>query len=223
MAGLGMLPFALAMLVFPQVARRLSTRLDSRRLLSIGLAVVALGNLAMVFVAAQPGLPALVLAMALLGTGGGLLNGETQKAIMGTVPPHRAGMASGISTTARFTGILMGFAGLGAVLAGTTRSALQQAMPAAHLPLDAQLVDRIVAGDLQRALQAYPADVAATVTGIARMAYQQGFAQAFLVAGVAAALAALLVWLGMRRTDTAAGTRTGDDAQRAPAMRVGMR
>ncbi|WMJ68957.1 MFS transporter [Stenotrophomonas sp. 24(2023)] len=199
-AGLGMLPFALAMLVFPQVARRLSARMDSRALLSLGLAVVALGNLAMVAAATRPALPMLMLAMALLGTGGGLLNGETQKAIMGTVPPHRAGMASGISTTARFSGILIGFSGLGAVLAGTTRHVVEQAMPAAHLPVDARLIDHIVAGDLQRALQAYPADVAATVSGIARSGYQHGFAQAFLVAGIAAALAALLVWTSMRRT-----------------------
>ena len=61
--------------------------------------------------------------MAILGTGGGLLNGETQKAIMGTVPPERAGMASGISTTSRFCGILLGFTGIGAVVAsGVQRS-----------------------------------------------------------------------------------------------------
>jgi hypothetical protein len=51
-----------------------------------------------------------ILGMAILGSGGGLLNGETQNAIMGSVPRDRAGMASGISTTARFSGILLGFA-----------------------------------------------------------------------------------------------------------------
>jgi hypothetical protein len=42
---------------------------------------------------------------------------------MGTIPPERAGMASGISTTSRFCGILLGFAGIGAVLASSMRSA----------------------------------------------------------------------------------------------------
>jgi hypothetical protein len=59
-----------------------------------------------------------------LGAGGVSLNGETQKAIMGAVPRHRARMASGINTTARFSGILLGFAGLSAVLAVRAREKL---------------------------------------------------------------------------------------------------
>lgn len=69
----------------------------------------------------NPAAPARV-SMAVLSSGGGLLNGETQKAIMSVMPPERAGMASGISTTARFSGILLGFATLGAVLSSQVRA-----------------------------------------------------------------------------------------------------
>jgi hypothetical protein len=198
-AGAGMLPFALAMSIFPQVGRRLSPYLGSARILALGLGIVALGNLAMMYAARQQGEMALVLGMATLGAGGGLLNGETQKAIMGTVPRHRAGMASGISTTARFSGILLGFAGLGAVLAGGARSALEQAMPAAHLRIEPAVVDSIVAGDLERAVAAYPGNLAPAVAAIARHSYSMGFSCAFLAAAAVAATSTAIVLLTMRR------------------------
>ena len=114
-AGLAMLPFSLAMLVFPRVARALHQRpgLSNLQLLVLGLAAVALGNAVLAWAAPGRSGGLLGLGMALLGAGGGLMNGETQRAIMGQLPPQRAGMASGISTTARFSGVLLGFSALG--------------------------------------------------------------------------------------------------------------
>lgn len=43
---------------------------------------------------------------------------------MSVVPRERAGMASGISTTSRFSGILLGFATLSGVLATSVRATL---------------------------------------------------------------------------------------------------
>ncbi|WP_454840384.1 MULTISPECIES: MFS transporter [Pseudomonas] len=208
-AGIGMLPFALAMLIFPQVGRRLSPYLDSSRILTLGLAIVALGNLTMMFAARQPGELLLIVGMAILGTGGGLLNGETQKAIMGTVPRHRAGMASGISTTSRFSGILLGFAGLGAVLASGVRSALEQAMAAERLPVEPGFVDSIAAGDLERAVGAYPPDLAATITSLAQHGYSAGFSHAFLTAAIIALASAVVVFVTMRRREIGTDCQVG--------------
>jgi EmrB/QacA subfamily drug resistance transporter len=214
-AGVGMLPFALAMLVFPQVGRRLSPWLDGPGVLTLGLGIVALGNVIMAYAAQQAGQGMVITGMALLGTGGGLLNGETQKAIMGTVPPHRAGMASGVSTTARFSGILLGFASLGAVLAsnvGTSiRMALQapairHALEAAHIHVQENFAGRVVAGDLEGATATYPANVARALSGIARDAYAHGFSRAFMLAAAVAAACAIAVLLTMRAT-AASGTR----------------
>ncbi len=85
-------------------------------MLVLGLAVVATGDALTSWGAHLSGWP-VVSRDGVLGSGGGLLNGETQKAIMGTVARDRAGMASGISTTSRFSGILLGFAVLSGVLA----------------------------------------------------------------------------------------------------------
>lgn len=198
-AAMAMLPFGLAMLFFPQVGRRLSSRLNSAGILTLGLGVVALGNFIMIYAARQHGEAASIIGMCTLGMGGGLLNGETQKAIMGTIPPHRAGMASGISTTSRFSGILLGFAGLGAVLASNARSALEHAMPAARLTTEAGFVDNVVAGDLDRAVTAYPASLAATVAAIARNGYSIGFSHAFLAAALLAGGSAAAVFVSMKK------------------------
>jgi EmrB/QacA subfamily drug resistance transporter len=200
-AGVGMLPFAIAMLVLPQVGRKLATYMQSYQILTLGLAIVGIGNLVMMYAAKGHGGITLIVGMAILGSGGGLLNGETQKAIMGTVPRHRAGMASGISTTARFSGILLGFAGLGAVLASGVRAAIQDGMQQAQLPVARGVVDHVVAGDFDRALGMYQHGMSATLAHIAQDSHRRGFASAFLVAAVAAALAATLVYVLMKPAD----------------------
>jgi EmrB/QacA subfamily drug resistance transporter len=198
-AGAGMLPFALAMLLLPQFGRKLAAYMDSRRILTLGLAVVACGNLAMMMAARSASHAWLIAAMAMLGSGGGLLNGETQKAIMGTVPRERAGMASGISTTSRFTGILLGFSGLGAVLAEGVRGALADQMSRMHVPSVAGFAERVMAGDFARAFTLYPPALTGALTHIARSSYGEGFARAFAGAAMVAAVSALVVHLSMRR------------------------
>lgn len=198
-AGVGMLPFALAMLVFPHVGRRLGHKLAAHEVLTLGLVVTAIGNAILVYAAAGGDTAWLITGMAVLGSGGGLLNGETQKAIMGTVPPDRAGMASGISTTARFAGILLGFATLGAALASGVRDAAKERFTRAGFVLPDTALDRLVVGDFQQARATLPHLPAATFDGLAHASYGSGFAHAFLVAAGVAAAAALAVYECMKR------------------------
>lgn len=214
-AGIAMLPFALAMLILPQIGRKLGAWLPSYRILALGLLLTAFGNLLLshaAFGGEQTTRAALMIAMAVLGSGGGLLNGETQKAIMGTIPPGRAGMASGISTTCRFSGILIGFSALGAVLAaGVHRAVALQlpalvsvAIPRANGEASARaFADAVTAGDFSRAFAAYPPSLARQLQHLARNAYGTGFGSAFLAAGAFAVLAAIFVWLTMRRPSRA--------------------
>lgn len=114
--GFAVLPFTSAMLIFPHPGARLSARIGVERMLVLGLLVVALGNGAAAL-AAQAGQWGMFLAaLFVLGAGAGLLNGETQKAIMMTIPVERTGIASGISTTARFSGVLIGFTALSGLI-----------------------------------------------------------------------------------------------------------
>src|SRR5260221_4996358 len=199
-AGLAMLPFAIAMLILPQIGRWLGRYLASHQALALGLSVVCLGNLVTAWGAAGSLWPLLILGMIILGSGGGLLNGETQKAIMGTVPRDRAGMASGISTTSRFSGILLGFAVLSGVLATATRNWLMKASCASGMACDhvQRFADAVVAGDLPQAMASIEEGARALAMEHARLAYSAGFAAALLVAAAVAGLSAVLVSMLMR-------------------------
>lgn len=198
-AGVGMLPFALAMLLLPQAGRRLAAFMPGHRILALGLAIVGLGNLVMMWSARTLEEPLLAaLGMAIVGSGGGLLNGETQKAIMGAVPAERAGMASGISTTSRFCGILLGFAGLGSLLGSGVRSTLMDGLARLGLQASPERMERLVAGDLSDAAAAAEALPAAGLEALVRAGFGAGFEHAFLAAAVAALLACVAVHVCMR-------------------------
>lgn len=198
-AGFSMLPFALAMLVFPNVGRILSRRLSSREILAIGLFVVGLGSLITAWGANSGHWSTVMLGMMVLGSGGGLLNGETQKAIMSVVPVERAGMASGISTTSRFSGILLGFAVLSGILATAVRSNLLS-VECGDRACPPEFAEAVVAGDLPSALAGLDIASQGSLFSRALGAYSHGFSAALLTSGMVAIASAFIVLRLMRLT-----------------------
>jgi len=191
-AGFAMLPFAVAMLIFPQIGPLLGRGMTSAGILVTGLTLVGLGNALTAWGASSGSWPTILVGMAVLGSGGGLLNGETQKAIMNNLPRNRAGMASGISTTARFSGILLGFALLSSVLASAVKSAVRTNMLTTASARD--LADAVVAGNISSFVARLSAPAAQTTLATAHNAYSWGFSIALGVAAVIAWLSAILVW-----------------------------
>lgn len=193
-AGFSMLPFALAMLVFPYVGRYLARFLSSPQILVLGMCVTGAGNL-LAGLGAQSASWALIMpGMVLIGSGGGLLNGETQKAIMSVVPRERAGMASGLSTTARMSGILLGFAVLSGILATMIRAIMmgrcEGAQSCANAPSQA---DAIAAGDWPQLLSGLSAGMQAETLEQARLIFAQSFSYALFTAGAFALISALAI------------------------------
>lgn len=189
--GFALLPFAITMFLFPPLGRRLSLRLQSHHLLGIGLVTISVGDLWLALAATSSNPVWFFIGMSILGAGGGLINGETQKAILGTVPKERTGMASGISTTARFFAMLVGYAGLSSVLALGVKSRLQDHLcisggdSCAALPDALEWVvtgrfitDHVSMGGLEEA--------------VVLASYRGGFADLFLAAATVALLSALL-------------------------------
>jgi EmrB/QacA subfamily drug resistance transporter len=198
-AGLGMLPFALPLFFCPRIAASLSARISGRDLLALGLAIVAAGNLATAaMVAAHLPYGFVAIGMLMTGCGAGLLNGETAKVSMSVIPPERGGMASGISGTLRFVGLVTGITGLGVVLASQTESHFVRA--ASALPLSGsssdahQIVARIVAGDISGAAGQTAEPFRSAFAELARVSFASGFTTVLIVAGVTAALAAALTF-----------------------------
>lgn len=209
-AGVGMLPFALAMVVGPYVGAVLSRRLSAMAMLSTGLLLIGAGNLLTALVAGEARYGLVAIGMVVTGLGAGVLNGDTQKAIMACVPPNRTGMASGISTTTRFTAIVTSVGVLGAVLAARTQSAFYarpELTPALRSALDAGFLSRVLAGDAAGASAHLPPAMSAPLAAAAHASFASGFASSLYLAAAVAAGIALAVYLLAGRASRAAAAR----------------
>lgn len=197
-AGVGMLPFALAMIVGPSIGARLSARFHgSSSVLVAGLLLIGAGNLMVAGVAAHASYLLVAIGMIVTGLGAGVMNGDTQKAIMACVPVHRTGMASGISTTTRFTAIVTAVGVLGAVLASHTQRAFETALPAGYAWRDVlgqDFLTRVLAGDIAQALSHLDTAARAQVSMLASGAFASGFSAALVVAGLVALVLGAMVW-----------------------------
>jgi hypothetical protein len=193
-----MIPFALPLLIGPGVGGKLATRMSNRAILSFGLGLVASGNaIAAAAVVADLAYWAAAIGMFIIGSGAGLLNSETAKAQVSSVPRDRAGMASGLASTTRFIGIIAGVAGLGAVLAAVAEAKLRRL----GRPLvPDQTVDwhdlslRIVGGDAHGALSALSDSIRTAIGDTVHASVAAGFGAALTVASIIAILSSLASW-----------------------------
>jgi EmrB/QacA subfamily drug resistance transporter len=219
--GVAMLPFALPMFLTPRLwGARLASHYSGRTLLTVGLLIVLAGDLLLSACAAATfSYGAFLIGMIVVGTGTGLLNGETIKVMQGAVPPQRGGMVSGISSTVRFMGLLIFVAGLGSVLSYV---AVRGFIPAAvNLGLSPDLAQslarRIISGDLTGALSQAPAGIRGELQAVGTAVFSEGFAAASLTAAAVAAVCAILTFVLVRSSETPA-TETPAISSTAPAM-----
>jgi EmrB/QacA subfamily drug resistance transporter len=129
-AGLRFLPLTLLVLAVAPVAGRLSERLPLRWLLGVGLTLVAGGLALMTLVTPSSGWSALLAGFLVAGAGSGLSNPPLASAALGTVPPEKAGIGSGVNNTARQVGVAAGIAALGAIFQSRVQRVLTEQLPA---------------------------------------------------------------------------------------------
>ncbi len=211
MAGLAMLPFALPMFLTPRLGAGLARHYSGRTLLTAGLMTTVIGNLRL-WALARFSLPysVFLLGMLVAGAGAGLLNSETTRVMQGAVPAQRAGMASGLTATTRFIGLLLGVAALGAVLAHVASRSLIASGVAAGLDAEkvAELSKHVTSGDVAGIVGTVPEALRASIWHIGNVAFAYGFAAAALLAAAVAA-AALFTMLLVRRAETLPVTGDG--------------
>jgi len=104
-AGLAMLPLDGTYLFFSLLGGRLSDKYSPYLLASLGLVVGTVSILGMVFFGETTGYATLAVAIALVGAGNGIFNPTNTRAIVGSVPTNRIGIASGFRQTMFNVGI----------------------------------------------------------------------------------------------------------------------
>nr|WP_165975217.1 DHA2 family efflux MFS transporter permease subunit [Actinomadura rubrisoli] len=115
-AGVQTLPATLAMVIVSPYAGRFAARYGFRIVVTTGLTLAGLGLLAMGFVHAGTGYGNVWWRLAVLGIGFALTMSPLTGAAIQSVSPQEGGLASGISSTTRQIGAVLGVAVLGAIV-----------------------------------------------------------------------------------------------------------
>jgi EmrB/QacA subfamily drug resistance transporter len=117
--GLRLLAAAGGQLIAAAVAGRLSERVPVRWLIGPGLALTGAGLLLMTGLGATSSWTHLLPGLIVSGIGAGLVNPPLAATAIGVVAPRRAGMASGVNSAFRQTGLAASIAVLGTVFAAS--------------------------------------------------------------------------------------------------------
>jgi EmrB/QacA subfamily drug resistance transporter len=115
-AGIKLSPMAVGMLVASPLAGIWADRHGSRLLAAGGMALSAVGLAGMTMLQVHTAYWESALWLAVVGVGSGLFNSPNTAAMMGTVPPHRRGIAAGTRTMLQNTGAVLSIAFVMAII-----------------------------------------------------------------------------------------------------------
>src|SRR5271170_6742171 len=133
-AGLFLLPMAVAMAVSAPVCGRVLARSGPRRPLLISGVGITLGGVMLAFVTAGSPVWYVLLSCLVLGFGMGWANAPITNSAVAGMPRARAGTAAGIASTSRQVGSSLGVAVVGSILAANLHGPLPTGFAAATRP-----------------------------------------------------------------------------------------
>jgi EmrB/QacA subfamily drug resistance transporter len=206
-AGVRVLPYAGAMIVFAPLSAKLVLHFGTKRVVTTGMLLFA-GGLA-VAATVDTGYGPLALALGLMGAGMGLAGAPATESIMGSLPPERANIGSAVNDTTRELGGALGVAIVGSIMSSLYSARLPDAVPAA------------ARDSLAAAIHAN-----ATVAEAAREAFVHAMSRASIVVALVAALGAVIAWRhlparglapdGAPEDQQGAETREDEDSEDTP-------
>jgi EmrB/QacA subfamily drug resistance transporter len=192
-AGVATLPFAIVTGALSPVAIVAMKRLGTKRVVSAGLALMAAGFLV---AATTPEHAAywgpIVTAMALMAAGLALTTSPATDAIMGALPPDKAGAGSAVNDTTREVGGTLGVAIVGSVLSSAYGSHVASSLrslraPQAAIDTARQSIEAGLAASAR-----FPQAMAHPAAEATRQAFMSGLHAGSFVAAAATATAALV-------------------------------
>jgi EmrB/QacA subfamily drug resistance transporter len=203
-AGLRYLPITITSFIAAPIAGALLSRVQSRLLMSAGLAFAAVGLFLMSGLEAGSGWTALLAGFLIAGFGIGLLNPVIADVAVSVVPKEQSGMASGINDTFRQVGVAVGIAAWGALFLGRGAdevSTLTAGTPAAAGDRPRLLVEAASSGNLDAAVGNAPPGAQAAVEHAAREGFLAGLNEILLIGALLAAAGALAALLLVRERE----------------------
>lgn len=190
-------------LVVGAAAGRMSEHVPVRWLIGPGLVLVGLGLVVMDGITATSSWTHLLPGFILAGIGSGLVNPPLASTAVGVVPPHQAGMASGVNSTFRQIGIALGIAVYGTLFTSQVRSGLQSNLAgtpslAAQSP---RIANAFTQGNASQVIGQTPADLRPTLLHAARTAFADALNNLVIISGTLALVAGVATFFLIRSKD----------------------
>lgn len=197
-AGLAILPAALLLVVVAMTSPIMARRVRPGTVIAVGLAIQVVGYLLLTQIDAATGLAVLIGSFMVLYPAVAPSMALTTDLVVGSVPPEKAGAASGLATTANDLGISFGIAVIGSLGLAAYRAAMGRDLPAELSPEAAELASGSIGGALGVAA-GLPEVEGGQLVEIARQAFASGLNQVAFVAAAVALVAAIIAAIGLRK------------------------
>jgi EmrB/QacA subfamily drug resistance transporter len=133
-AGIRTVPFAVFTASTAPLSAKLAERIGTKRVVTAGLVSMALGFAVSAVTGVSTSYWVIVVAMLFLGGGLGLIQAPATEAIMGSLPPAKAGVGSAVNDTARELGSTLGVAIVGSVFSSIYASKIGTALAGSPVP-----------------------------------------------------------------------------------------
>jgi EmrB/QacA subfamily drug resistance transporter len=223
-AGLRLAIISGAQFVTATVAGRFSERVPARWLIGPGLLLVGIGLIIMAGLSGDSSWTHLIPGFIVAGLGGGMVNPPLASTAIGVVPPHQAGMASGVNSTFRQVGIATGIAALGSIFAAALERNLAHALAVPSLQAGIASAPRVATmvrqGQVGQLLASLPAATRGQVAAALRSAFAAGLNDLLLVTGALAFAGALCALLLIRSQALSPGQPSVRSQHSVPAGRT---
>jgi EmrB/QacA subfamily drug resistance transporter len=200
-AGLRLAIISVAQLATSVVAGRLSQHVPVRWLIGPGLLLVGVGLVIMGGLTGDTTWTHLIPGFVIAGLGSGLVNPPLASTAIGVVPPHQAGMASGVNNTFRQVGIATGIAALGSIFTSQIQSRLTSSLPPALAGSSGRVVNAVRQGSAAQLIGSLPVGDRAAVGTALRSSFAAALNELMYITGGLAIVGAVCAVLLIRRKD----------------------
>jgi EmrB/QacA subfamily drug resistance transporter len=128
-AGLRVLPYAGAMIVFATLSAKLVLRFGTKRIATTGMVLFSTGLAVAATVTVSTGYGRLGIALVLMGAGMGIAGAPATESITGSLPPERANIGSAVNDTTGELGGALGVAIVGSIMSSLYSTQLAKGIP----------------------------------------------------------------------------------------------
>lgn len=214
-AGLSILPAAAVLIVVSTLSPMLARRFRPGNVIAVGLLTQVVGYILFTQLDAGTGLALVIASFVVTYPGVAPSMALTTDLVVSSVPPEKAGGASGLATTVNDLGISLGVAVIGSIGIAAYRSQISGSLPDGLPPEAAAAAETGIDGAIAAAGQ-LPGDIGAALTNAAQQAFTSGLNAAGITSAIIAALAAIIAAVGLRHIRPTG--QAHDEAEKEPAQ-----